>query len=153
LKIEFRLLNCLLLIVPLLVWNIVLGPRITDPRITSDAHSPGWLLTCENILRIFVFALPLLFPLQQRHQARSVGCSSSHAGLLPHLIPMLAPDSAWSNSAVDCGSAADTFHELLGIACSVRLGSAHLDGIHLLPTWHGIQTCNEKPQQLLDFFS
>jgi hypothetical protein len=33
-KLEFRLLNCLWLILPLLAWNLVLGPRITQEAIT-----------------------------------------------------------------------------------------------------------------------
>jgi hypothetical protein len=62
-KMEFSLLNCFWLMLPLLAWNIILGPRITDPRVTSDAHSPQWLRIAENIARILVFALPLLLPL------------------------------------------------------------------------------------------
>jgi len=38
--IELRLLNCFYLLVPLLTWNVALGPRITDPRITADNRSP-----------------------------------------------------------------------------------------------------------------
>jgi len=39
-KLEFHWLNCIWLILPLLVWNLILGARITDARITSDVHSP-----------------------------------------------------------------------------------------------------------------
>jgi hypothetical protein len=43
-KLELQWLNGFWLILPLLGWNLILGPRITDPRVTSDAHSPKWLL-------------------------------------------------------------------------------------------------------------
>jgi len=63
-KIEVRWINCLWLLVPLLVWNTVLAPKITLEQINSDAHSPAWLLMAENITRIVVFAFPLLLPLR-----------------------------------------------------------------------------------------
>jgi hypothetical protein len=63
-KFDIRLVNCLWLILPILIWNILLGPRIKDARITSDNFSPKWLLIAENSVRIFVFMLPLLMPLQ-----------------------------------------------------------------------------------------
>jgi hypothetical protein len=62
-KMELSLLNCFWLILPLLVWNLIPGLRINDPRVTSDAHSPQWLLIAENVFRILVFALPVLIPL------------------------------------------------------------------------------------------
>jgi hypothetical protein len=37
-KLALRLLNCFLLIMPLLVWNLVLGPRISNVHVTSDVH-------------------------------------------------------------------------------------------------------------------
>ncbi len=56
--------NCLWLILPLLLWNLLLGSRITDVRVVSDAASPKWLLTAENIFRILVFIIPVLLPSQ-----------------------------------------------------------------------------------------
>lgn len=40
-KLELRFLNGLLLLLPLLAWNLALGPRLTLEAITSDAHSPN----------------------------------------------------------------------------------------------------------------
>src|SRR5512143_2803301 len=54
---------CVWLILQLVVWNLVYGSKIIDPRLTSDSHSPAWLLIAENITRFFLFALPLVFPL------------------------------------------------------------------------------------------
>jgi len=62
-KLELHLLTCLWLILPLLAWNLLLGGRIIEPRVISDARSPKWLLTAENLARILVFALPLLMAL------------------------------------------------------------------------------------------
>ena len=80
--------NCLWLILPLLAWNILLGPGITDPRITSDAHSPRWLLIAENIARILVFALPILLPLQWKD-------TWSKAGLGVYIFGTLVYFTSW----------------------------------------------------------
>src|SRR5512138_1013628 len=65
--------NCFWLMVPLLIWNLIYAPKITDPRITSDAGSPGWLLILENAARITVFMLPLFLPLQFKDSLSKVG--------------------------------------------------------------------------------
>ncbi|HEX2993340.1 MAG TPA: hypothetical protein VHP14_00860, partial [Anaerolineales bacterium] len=72
---QFKLawLNCFWLVVPLLIWNLVYGPKLTDPRIASDANSPGWLLIAENIMRVPVFLLPLLIPLQFKNPVSKIG--------------------------------------------------------------------------------
>ena len=103
---ELTLSNCFWLIIPLLIWNIILGPRITQDAITSDAHSPKWLLTAENVVRVLVFALPLVIPLPGREDWQSalhlaglvvyiLGTLVYFASWLPFLF---APASAWSIS-------------------------------------------------------
>ena len=58
------LLNCFLLVLPALAWNIFLTSRLPQrwfaPQVFDDV--PGWLLGLENILRLLVFFLPLLMP-------------------------------------------------------------------------------------------
>src|SRR5512145_1943354 len=91
--------NCFWLLLPLLAWNIILGPRLTQEAITSDAHSPAWLLAAENIIRIVVFAFPLLLPLQLKSIWGKAGMLTYLAGTLLYFatwIPLLvAPQSAW----------------------------------------------------------
>ena len=103
-KLEIRLLNCLWLIIPLLIWNLILGPKLSDPRLTSDAHSPAWQLFAENGVRILVFALPLLIPLQLRDQLSRTGLVVYILGTLIYFaswVPlMLSPLSLWSQSAI-----------------------------------------------------
>jgi len=120
---QFKLawLNCFWLIVPLLVWNIIYGPKLIDPRITSDANSPGWLLIAENITRVAVFILPLLIPLQITQPLNKAGWAIYIAGTLIYFaswLPLLyAPDSTWSNSPLGLLAPALTpFLCFLGIA-------------------------------------
>ncbi len=100
---KFHLLNCLWLMIPLLAWNLVLGPRITQEQVISDAHSPSWLLISENITRTLVFALPLLLPLQWKDTWGKAGLFIYLIGTLVYFaswLPLLlAPASAWSTSA------------------------------------------------------
>lgn len=103
-KFELRWLNCLWLMVPLLVWNLVLGPKITDERIISDAYSPQWLLILENVTRLGVFILPLFIPLKLDDRWSKAGLLLYLAGTLIYFaswLPLLlAPQSSWSISPV-----------------------------------------------------
>jgi hypothetical protein len=149
-RFELRLLNCFLLILPFLAWNLALGPRLTDPRVTSDARSPRWLLAAENVGRIVVFALPLLVPLPRAADCQSV---QQKAGLAIYILGtlvyfaswlplLLAPASAWSNSPLGLLAPRLTpFLSFLGIALLARnwpygVLSAVFIFFH---TWHGIQ--------------
>jgi hypothetical protein len=134
------------LILPLLAWNVILGPRITDPRVTSDARSPRWLLWAENVTRIAVFVLPLFFPLQWVDTADRIGLAVYIAGTLVYFaswLPlMFAPGSAWNSSAPGLLAPRLTpFLSFLGIAL---IGGSWLYGLIsavfiFFHTWHGIQ--------------
>jgi hypothetical protein len=82
----FTLFNSFLLIVPLLRWNLVLSPRISDPRITSDACTPHWLLIAESITRVLVFTFPLLIPLQMKNNWDRAGWAVYLLGTLVYFV-------------------------------------------------------------------
>ena len=149
-KLELTLANCLWLILPLLAWNIILGPRVRDTRITSDAHSPKWLLAAENVTRILVFALPLLIALPRAADWQS---AINEAGLVVYILgtlayfaawlPLLmAPASAWSNGPAGLLAPRLTpYFSFLGIAL---LGGSWVYGVIaavfiFFHTWHGVQ--------------
>lgn len=139
-------LNCILLILPLLAWNIILGPKIVDPRITSDSHSPRWLLIAETVTRILVFAFPVLLPLQLKDAWNKAGLAVYIIGTLIYFaswLPLIyALASAWSNSPVGLLAPRLTpFLPFLGIAL---MGEAWPYGVIaavfiLFHTWHGVQ--------------
>jgi hypothetical protein len=145
-KLEIRLLNCLWLILPLLVWNLLLGSRITQEAITSDTHSPKWLLITENIARILVFALPLLLPLQMKNAYSKAGLFIYILGTLIYFaswLPlMFAPTSAWSTSTAGLLAPRLTpFLSFLGIALMGNFWPYGLISavFIFLHTLHGIQ--------------
>lgn len=145
-KFELRWLNCLWLMVPLLLWNIILAPKITLEKINSDANSPAWLLTAENITRIIVFAFPLLLPLKVQDGFSKSGLTIYLAGTLIYFaswFPLIwMPGSVWSQSTV--GLLAPRITPLLpflGIALIGRsIPYALVSALFIvLHTWHGIQ--------------
>jgi len=131
---------------PLLIWNLIYGPKITDPRITSDAHSSSWLLTAENITRIAVFILPLLIPLQLKEPLSKTGLLIYILGVLIYFVswlPLLfAPGSAWSNSTPGLLAPRLTpFLCFLGIALIGHSWTyGLLAGVFIvIHIWHGIR--------------
>ena len=145
-KLELRLLNCFWLLIPLLVWNILLGPRITNEKIISDAFSPQWLLILENITRLAVFLLPLIIPLQLDDEQNKMGLIVFIAGTLIYFaswLPLLlAPLSNWSTSTA--GLLAPRLTPLLPFIGSALIGDswtyAVVSSVFIfLHTWHGIQ--------------
>ncbi|RPH60352.1 MAG: hypothetical protein EHM81_06435 [Chloroflexi bacterium] len=145
-KFELRWLNCLWLLVPLLVWNILLAPMITLEQVTSDAHSPAWLLTAENITRIIVFAAPLILPLRFKDNISKTGLAIYIIGTLIYFTtwnPLIwMPNSPWSQSAAGLLAPRLTpFLPFLGIALIGHSAPYAVFSIIFiaLHTWHGIQ--------------
>ena len=145
-KFQLTWVNTFWLLLPLLAWNLVLGPRITQDAITSNTHSPKWLLFAENVFRILVFALPLLIPLQWKDAWNKAGLVVYILGTLVYFaswLPlMLAPQSAWSKSPLGLLAPRLTpFLSFLGIAL---IGASWPYGLIaavfiFFHTWHGIQ--------------
>ena len=145
-KLELRLLNGFLLLLPLLAWNLALGPRLALEAIISDAHSPKWLLMAENVSRILVFALPLLLPLDFKGDWNKAGLAVYGLGTLVYFaswLPLLlAPASAWSLSAAGLLAPRVTpFIPFVGIAlvCNAWPYGVISAVFTLFHTWHGIQ--------------
>lgn len=145
-RFELHLWNCLWLILPLLVWNLLLGPRIKDERITSDNASPKWLLMAENGMRIFVFMLPLFIPLKQISIMDKFGLWLYIIGTLIYFtswLPILiAPQSAWCNSTAGLLAPRITpFFSFLGVALIGEnwIYAAIAVLFLALHTWHGVQ--------------
>ncbi len=145
-QLKLTWLNCFLLILPLLAWNIFLGPKITDHRITSDAHSQKWLLLAENISAHSCLYLSLLIPLQIKDAWSKAGLGIYSIGTLVYFVAWLplifAPLSAWSNSRAGLLAPRLTpFLSFLGIALIGGVWPyGALSAVFIFfHTWHGIQ--------------
>ena len=119
---------------------------ITLEQVTSDAHSPAWLLTAENITRIIIFAAPLILPLRHKDNVSKTGLAIYIIGTLIYFatwIPLIwIPDSLWSQSAA--GLLAPRLTPLLPFLGIALIGRSTPYGVFsilfiALHTWHGIQ--------------
>ena len=97
-------LNCFILIIPILLWNILFATSL--PRGYSIEFFwkdiPPIVGTAENILRIIAFFLPLLMPLAIKTSYQKIGLGIYLAGVviyfLSWVLQIYLPESAWSSS-------------------------------------------------------
>jgi Na+-translocating ferredoxin:NAD+ oxidoreductase RnfA subunit len=134
------------LILPLLLWNIIVGSRITQEKITSDAHSPAWLLGAENIFRLATFILPLFLTMKFNSITGKTGLVIYIIGTLIYFaswLPLiLAPQSPYSESMLGLFAPRLTpLISLLGIALICNSWPYGLIAAIFIffHTWHGIQ--------------
>jgi hypothetical protein len=139
-------LNCFWLILPLLAWNILFGAKIPQEQITSDAHSPAWLLGAENAFRLANFILPLFLRIKLDSNLGKIGLVVYIIGTLIYFaswIPlMVAPGSAWSQSLP--GLFAPRLTPLIWLAGIALIADSWPYGLLAVVfiffhTWHGIQ--------------
>jgi len=145
-RLELTFVNCFWLLLPLLVWNIIFGAKITQEKITSDANSPAWLLGAENIFRLATFILPLFLRMRFNSGFGEIGLAVYIIGTLIYFaswLPLMyAPRSFWSQSIPGLFAARLTpliaFFGIAIIAESYPYGFLATTFI-FFHTWHGIQ--------------
>jgi hypothetical protein len=98
------LFNGFLLIVPILIWNGIFFSRLPaqyQPPIFEQGIHPI-ISFGENILRIVIFGLPLLFMVGLSTKTQYLGLGLYLAGVIIYFLSWLplifAPESAWSTS-------------------------------------------------------
>lgn len=98
------LLNCFILVVPVLIWNILLTdklPKAFQPDIFLK-DIPVHITYGENIFRVLIFALMLFMPLKIVSPVQKQGQAIYIIGLIIYfgswLMLMFAPESQWSKS-------------------------------------------------------
>ena len=98
-------LNCFVLTIPILVWNILLTdklPKTTKPEILIQ-HISQLITYPENIIRIIVFAMMAFMPIQVSKTIQKQGLFLFVFGTLIYftswLILIYYPESMWSKSA------------------------------------------------------
>jgi hypothetical protein len=148
---ELTLTNCFWLIIPLLVWNMIFGSKITQEQITSDANSPTWLLALENLFRLATFILPFAIPMQFESASWIAGLAIYLGGTFIYFsswLPLIyKPQTKWSQSIPGLFAPRLTpFISLLGVSI---IANSWFYGLIaavfiLFHTWHGVN--NLKPR-------
>jgi hypothetical protein len=119
-------LSCGLLLLPATVWNIVMGKHLppTFQRAEFWRKIPLPLVIVENTVRVGVFAVPFLMPLDLSAPNALPGLLVFGAGTLLYFASWLAliwlPESRWSRSA--WGFAAPAYLPLFWILGIALLG-------------------------------
>ena len=97
-------LNCFVLTIPILIWNIVLTndlPKTTKPESVLQSIPP-FIIYAENIIRIIVFTMMFFMPIQISKKIQKQGLLLFIFGTLVYFASWLFliyyPDSLWSKS-------------------------------------------------------
>jgi len=99
-------LSCFLLTLPIMVWNMVLTPKLPQDFQTEIFWTdiPDFLFYGENISRAVVFMLTLLMPLYISTQRQKRGLFLYLSGTILYFISWVVlikfPNSVWSNSVI-----------------------------------------------------
>lgn len=103
-KISHYLLNCFLLLTPILVWNMILAPKLPAAfqGDVFDKNIPSAIVIGENLFRSLVMFLPLLMPINLGTPSQKLGMVVFVAGMLLYFLSWLLlivfPQTAWSLS-------------------------------------------------------
>jgi len=126
--IKTYLLNCFLMLLPIMIWNIVFMdklPQEYQPEIFWK-DIPAWLRYAENISRTLIFILALLMPLSISTLTQKRGVILYLGGILLYfvswLVLMYLPDGNWSNNIF--GFMAPAYTPLLWLTGIGLIGSS-----------------------------
>lgn len=105
-KIRKYLSNCFLLLIPLFLWNIILVgylPQTYSPDIFWK-DIPNWIGYSENILRILVFAFPVIMIFSLKTRLQKIGFGIYLVGsiiyFLSWILVIIYPQSNWTTSLI-----------------------------------------------------
>lgn len=98
--IVFSVSNCFWLILPILIWNLILGSRLPQAGFQNDHLVPTWLLWSEHGLRLFVFGLPLILAFKMNKTGLLVYCLGTLLYFATWLPLLYGPQSSWSVSPI-----------------------------------------------------
>ena len=121
------LLNCMLLLLPIMAWNMIFASRL--PRLylpdVFEKNIPTIITTGENFFRLLVFIVPILMPLKIETQTQKLGLGLYIAGtavyFLSWFMQMYYPQSVWSVSAL--GSLAPAYTPIIWLVGMGLIGS------------------------------
>jgi len=121
------LLNCILLLLPIMAWNVIFSSKL--PALYSTEifwkDIPLFIASGENIFRLIVFILPVLMPMQIETRSRKLGLGLYIIGtavyFLSWFLQMYFPQSAWSLSI--WGFLAPTYTPLIWLTGIGLIGS------------------------------
>jgi len=105
-KLKKYILNCFLLLVPILIWNIVLVsylPEAFSPDVFWN-DIPDWVSYSENTLRIAIMVIPVLMVFSLKTRIQKIGLKVYLVGtilyFLSWILLIIYPNSDWGQSVL-----------------------------------------------------
>ncbi|MBL8078584.1 MAG: hypothetical protein JNM55_11525 [Anaerolineales bacterium] len=98
-------LNCMLLLLPIMAWNGIFSNRLPSAYSAEvfDKDIPSLITSGENIFRLLVFVLPILMPIRIETESQKLGLWLYVIGVAIYFVSwvaqMIFPQSLWSLSA------------------------------------------------------
>ncbi len=142
---KIQILNCFILIIPVLLWNAIFTSRL-PAGYSSDVGVSQAILILEHVLRIPVFFYPILLPLQINDRYSKAGIVIYVAGVVVYfaswIMQLYFQETRWSTSTLGILAPAYTpLIWLLGIGLIGHswfyvLISVLFSFIHV---WHNVQ--------------
>jgi hypothetical protein len=142
---KIQILNCFILIIPVLLWNAVFTSKL-PAGYSSDVGVSQAILILEHVLRIPAFLYPILLPLQINDRYSQIGIVIYFAGVVIYFVSWIMQlyfqEASWSTSTLGILAPAYTpLIWLLGIGLIGHswfyvLISVLFSFIHV---WHNVQ--------------
>lgn len=141
---RLQVLNCFLLTVPVLLWNVFFTRKLPQGY-SSDARVPRTMLTLEHALRVLVFGLAALLPIRTEDPYGRAGLILYAGGVLIYfaswVMQMYFRDTRWSQSPI--GILAPAYTALVWLTGIALIGHSW---VYLLiaivfsfvHTWHNV---------------
>lgn len=105
-KLKYYLINCFLLLVPIIIWNVIFRAYLPESYILnlSGSKIPSILKWTEDIITILVLVIPLFLQLRVKNRMQRLGLIIYFIGLLIYFFAwrpiILYPNGEWSNSLI-----------------------------------------------------
>lgn len=136
--------NGFVLLIPIFVWNIIFAsklPHAFDIK-NFDIDIPRFLLIGENIFRVIIFTLPLLFKIDISTTTGKLGLALYIIGSLIYFVSWLlliyAPNSLWSISIF--GFTAPAYTPIIWLVGIALMADSYNFSIKYI-RWHYIIPC------------
>jgi len=105
-KIRKYFLNCFLLLIPIIIWNITLIDYLPIGYNSDifDKDIPKFVSYIENFIRFLLFALPIFMILSLKSRLQKIGFLTYLIGLILYFsswhIMIIMPESNWSQGII-----------------------------------------------------
>ncbi|MCP4132838.1 MAG: hypothetical protein GY754_17870 [bacterium] len=129
--IDLVLLNCFIIIIPILIWNAVFASKLPEYMKQEVAGISRFVLIAEHVFRVPVFMFPLLIPLTHNTSLSQWGLMLASAGTIIYFlswIPLLYfSRSEWTKKLFI--RVAPAYTPLLPLAGIALIGHSWIYGI------------------------